>query len=64
MPAKSGDHGEKNFYGRVVQMPQTRRMWVVGGIKEGGKVVRGKIKPEGGVIGHGVEFAREIKNGW
>ena len=64
MPAKSGDNGGKNFYGRVVQMPLNWRMWVVGGMKEGGKVVRGKIKPEGGVISHGVEFSRVIKNVW
>ena len=54
MPAKSGDHGEKNFYGKVEQLSQTERLWVIGILKEGEKLVRGNIKLAGGVIVHSV----------
>ena len=64
MPEKSGDPGGKNFYGRVIQLPQTGRLWVVDGMKEDKKAVMRNIKPNGGVIDHGVEFSRVIENGW
>ena len=63
-PTNIGDHGGKNFYGKVVPLTRTGRLWVLGGMKEGEKTVRVKIKLEGGVIVHGVELARVIENWW
>ena len=53
-PAKRRYHKGKIFCVWVEQTPQTGRLWVVYGVKEGEKTVRGKIKPTGCVINHGV----------
>ena len=48
----------------MAHLSLTGRLWEVIRVKEVEEIVRGNIKPAGGIIVHGVQWDRLIKYRW